>query len=120
MSTIQLILISIVALLHFYFMILEMFFWDKPRGMKAFGTTKEIAEQSKTLAANMGLYNGFLAAGLTWSLIDKNYGTNIAIFFLSCVVIAGIYGAYSTKNKRILFVQALPAVLALVFTYMNS
>lgn len=119
MSAIQLILISIVAFLHFYFMILEMFFWDKPRGMKAFGTTKEVAKASKPLAANMGLYNGFLAAGLVWSLLDKNYGTNIAVFFLSCVIIAGFYGAYSTKNKRILFVQAFPAVLALAFTLMN-
>lgn len=119
MSAIQLILISIVAFLHFYFMILEMFFWDKPRGMKAFGTTKEVAKASKPLAANMGLYNGFLAAGLVWSLLDKNYGNQIAIFFLSCVIIAGLYGAYSTKNKRILFVQAFPATLALAFTAMN-
>lgn len=87
--------------------------------MKAFGTTKEVAKASKPLAANMGLYNGFLAAGLVWSLLDKNYGNQIAVFFLSCVIIAGFYGAYSTKNKRILFVQALPAVLALAFTLMN-
>lgn len=116
MDYIRIIIIALVASLHCYFMILEMFFWDKPRGMKAFGTTKEIAEQSKPLAANMGLYNGFLAAGLVWSLIDKNYGTQISIFFLSCVVIAGFYGAYSTKNKRILFVQAIPAIIGLLIT----
>ena len=108
------ILIALVALLHFYFMILEMFYWTKPKGMKAFGLTKELAEQSKVLAANQGLYNGFLSAGLIWSLLDNNYGDQIAIFFLVCVTIAGIYGSYSTKKTRILFIQSIPAIIALL------
>ncbi len=116
MDYIQKFLIALVAFLHFYFMILEMFYWTKPKGMKAFGLTKEDAEQSKVLAANQGLYNGFLSAGLIWALIDKNYSNEIAIFFLICVTLAGIYGSYSTKKKKIFFVQALPAILALILT----
>ena len=108
------VLILLIALLHFYFMILEMFYWTKPRGMKAFGLTKDAAEQSKVLAANQGLYNGFLSAGLIWSLLAGNYGEQIAIFFLICVSIAGIYGAYSTKKSKIFFIQALPALIALL------
>lgn len=108
------ILIGFVAFLHFYFLILEMFFWTKPRGMKAFGFSKEDAERTKVLAANQGLYNGFLSAGLIWSLIDSNYGTKIAIFFLICVAIAGIYGSYSTKKMKIFYIQAIPAIIALV------
>ena len=106
-------LIGLIAFLHFYFMVLEMFFWTKPRGMKAFGLTKEDAEQSKVLAANQGLYNGFLSAGLVWSLVDTTYGEEIAIFFLICVTLAGVYGAYSTKKMKIFFIQALPAFIAL-------
>lgn len=108
------IFIGLVALLHFYFLILEMFFWTKPRGMKAFGFSKEDAERTKVLAANQGLYNGFLSAGLIWSLIDKNYGNEIALFFLICVTLAGIYGSYSTKKMKIFYIQALPAIIALV------
>ena len=114
MESLAQILIGLVAILHFYFMILEMFYWTKPRGMKAFGLTKELAEQSKVLAANQGLYNGFLSAGLIWSLLDKNYSNEIAIFFLLCVTIAGIYGSYTTKKTRILFIQSIPAIIALL------
>lgn len=107
-------LISIVALLHFYFLILEMFFWTKPRGLKAFGQSLEKAQISATLAANQGLYNGFLAAGLVWGLCHPNaeFSLQIKIFFLSCVVIAGIYGALSVSRK-ILYIQAMPAAVAM-------
>ena len=104
------ILIVIVALLHFYFLYLEMFLWDKPRGMKSFNLTAEFAKQSKRLAMNQGLYNGFLAAGLLWGLMA---GDPVKIFFLSCVIIAGIFGAF-TVSKRIFYIQAVPAILALV------
>lgn len=103
-------LLVIVALLHVYFLYLEMFLWDKPRGIKSFRMTEEQAKQSKTLAANQGLYNGFLAAGLLWGLFA---GNPVKIFFLSCVIIAGIFGAF-TVSKRIFYLQALPAILALV------
>ena len=104
------ILIGIVALLHLYFLYLEMFQWDKPRGMKSFRTTEEFAKQSKTLAMNQGLYNGFLAAGLIWGIFA---GDPVKIFFLGCVIIAGIFGAF-TVSKRIFYLQAVPAILALV------
>ena len=104
------ILIVIVALLHFFFLYLEMFLWDKPRGMKSFNLTAEFAKQSKRLAMNQGLYNGFLAAGLLWGLVA---GDPVKIFFLSCVIIAGIFGAF-TVSKRIFYIQAVPAILALV------
>ncbi|MFW5451092.1 MAG: DUF1304 domain-containing protein [Methylophagaceae bacterium] len=105
-------LVALIALLHLYFLVLEMFLWDKPYGRKTFNLTKEFATASKTLAANQGLYNGFLAAGLIWGLLLGNAGTAILLFFLSCIVIAGIYGGL-TANKRILFIQALPAAIAL-------
>lgn len=110
-------LTALVALEHFGFMALEMFFWRTPYAMKAFGTTPATAETTAVLAANQGLYNGFLAAGLVWALIAKK--TDVAIFFLCCVVVAGLYGA-ATANARILFVQALPAALALVATLIAS
>jgi len=119
MDTLQLIFVILVALLHGYFLILEMFYWTKPKGQKAFGVTPEFAEESKVLAANQGLYNGFLAAGLIWSIVDQNYSDNIAIFFLVCVTFAGIYGSYSTKNRKIFFVQAVPAIIALVLTLLK-
>ena len=103
-------LLVIVALLHVYFLYLEMFLWDKPRGIKSFRMTEEQAKQSKTLAANQGLYNGFLAAGLFWGLFA---GNPVKIFFLSCVITAGVFGAF-TVSKRIFYIQALPAILALV------
>jgi putative membrane protein len=103
------ILVGLVALLHAYFLVLEMFLWDKPRGMRTFGTTPEYAAASKTLAANQGLYNGFLAAGLIWGLFA---GDAVKVFFLACVIVAGVFGA-ATVNLRILWVQALPAAIAL-------
>jgi len=104
------VLVGLVALLHLYFLVLEMFLWTTPRGRATFGTTKEFAEESKGLAANQGLYNGFLVAGLVWGLVDDQ--TDVMCFFLSCVIVAGLYGA-ATVNKRILVVQAVPAALAL-------
>ena len=112
-------MISLVAFEHVYFMILEMLLWTKPKGLITFGNTKEAAENTKVLAANQGLYNGFLAAGLIWSILDKNYGTQLAFFFLTCVIIAGIYGAYSTKKSKLFFVQAVPAILAIIITWIN-
>jgi putative membrane protein len=111
------ILIALVALLHLYFLVLEMFFWDKPLGRKAFGLTPEFATASKTLAANQGLYNGFLAAGLIWSLVIGHDGWHVAIFFLSCVIIAGIYGGL-TVSRKIFFIQALPALIALILVHL--
>jgi putative membrane protein len=107
------ILITLVALLHIYFLVLEMFLWDKPQGMKAFGSTPEFARATKVLAANQGLYNGFLAAGLFWGLWLGEADFQIKAFFLICVIIAGLYGA-ATASRKILFVQALPAALALL------
>lgn len=119
MKYVQISIIVLVAFEHLYFMILEMFYWTKPKGLKTFGLTKEKAENSKVLAANQGLYNGFLAAGLIWGIIDTTHFFSISIFFLSCVAIAGIYGAYSTKNKRLFYIQALPAIIALVLIHFN-
>ncbi|KAA3655441.1 MAG: DUF1304 domain-containing protein [Calditrichaeota bacterium] len=106
-------LTAVVALLHIYFLVLEMFLWDKPFGRKVFGLNAEFAAQSKNLAANQGLYNGFLAAGLIWGLTLGPGGMHIKIFFLSCVIIAGVFGAL-TVNRKIFFIQALPAILAFV------
>jgi putative membrane protein len=106
------ILVGLVALLHVYFLILEMFLWDKPFGLRTFGHSKESASASKILAMNQGLYNGFLAAGLVWSLYLGEAGNSIKIFFLACVVIAGIFGGL-TASRKILLVQALPAAVAL-------
>jgi len=102
--------VVIVAILHFGFLYLEMFLWDKPLGMKVFRLTPEAAKQSKTLALNQGLYNGFLAAGLIWGLFA---GDAVKIFFLSCVAIAGIFGTM-TVSKRVFYIQALPAIIGLV------
>ncbi len=107
------IVIAIVALLHLYFLVLEMFFWDKPLGLRTFKLTPDFAKASKTLAANQGLYNGFLAAGLLWGLSMGAAGKPIQVFFLCCVLVAGLYGA-ATVGKKILFVQALPAAIGLL------
>ena len=112
MNTAANVVIALVALLHLYFLVLEMFLWTKPIGLRVFGQTREAAEASRVLAANQGLYNGFLAAGLVWGLALGPAGTAIKIFFLGCVVIAGVYGAV-TANPRILYVQAIPAVVGL-------
>jgi len=116
MTTLSFIFVALVAVEHFYILILEMFFWTKPRALRVFGGTKEDAEKSKVLAANLGLYNGFLAAGLVWGLIhpNENVGTQIQIFFLGCVFVAAIYGGFTAK-KSILLIQGLPAALALLF-----
>jgi putative membrane protein len=108
-------LVALVALLHVYFLVLEMFLWTKPLGLKTFRQTPEKAADSAVLAANQGLYNGFLAAGLGWGLIQGNPGFafQIKAFFLLCVIVAGIYGAV-TVSSRILYVQATPAALALL------
>lgn len=114
MKALQIFFVALVAFEHIYFMILEMFYWDKSKGLKAFGQTLEAAKSSKTLAKNQGLYNGFLAAGLIWAIVNKNNFEALAIFFLSCVVIAGIFGAYTTKNIKLFYVQALPAIIGLI------
>lgn len=105
-------IIGLVAALHVYFLVLEMFLWDKPAGRKAFGLKLEFAQATKVLAANQGLYNGFLAAGLVWGLWLGDAGLHIKVFFLGCVVVAGVFGA-ATASKKILFIQALPAALGL-------
>jgi putative membrane protein len=109
------VLVGLVALLHLYFLVLEMFLWDKPRGMRVFRTTPEFAAASKSLAANQGLYNGFLAAGLIWGLVA---GDPVKIFFLACVLVAGVFGA-ATVNLKILWVQALPAAIALALVLIS-
>ena len=110
--------VALVAFLHLYFLILEMFLWEKPLGLRTFGLTPEFAKSSKTLAANQGLYNGFLVAGLLWGLSLGQAGNPIKIFFLGCVVVAGVFGAL-TANRRILWVQALPGAIALVLVLMS-
>lgn len=110
MSTIAIVLTVLVALLHLYFLVLEMFLWTRPLGLKTFRNTPEKAQATRVLAANQGLYNGFLAAGLLYGVATGS--REFVVFFLLCVVVAGAYGAWSV-NKRIFFVQALPALLAL-------
>ena len=105
------IVVGIVALIHVYILVLEMFLWEKPAGLRAFGLTKEFAAASRILAANQGLYNGFLAAGLIWGLF-AGYA-DVQKFFLGCVLVAGVYGAI-TANARILWIQAAPATVALI------
>lgn len=119
MSIAAAVLVVLVALLHLYFLVLEMFLWTKPFGRKVFGTTAEQASSSATLAANQGLYNGFLAAGLLWGLVAYGVepGRPILTFFLACVAVAGGYGA-ATVNKRILFVQTVPALAALAAVWL--
>ena len=107
-----------IILLHILFLILEMFYWDKPLGLKIFRQSKETAKVSKILAANQGLYNGFLASGLIWGLLLGKEGTNVKIFFLCCIFIAGIFGGF-TANKRIILYQALPASIALILIFLN-
>lgn len=115
MNAIADILVAVVAGLHVYFLALEMFFWTRPLGLKIFGNTPQKAADSAVLAANQGLYNGFLAAGLIWGLVQTNlaFAFQIKVFFLLCVIVAGIYGAVSVSRK-ILLVQAAPAALALI------
>jgi putative membrane protein len=117
MSIVATVLIALVALLHVYFMVLEMFLWNKPMGMKVFRNSPEKAEATKVLAANQGLYNGFLAAGLIVGLLMGAAGFHFKLFFLVCVIVAGVYGA-ATFSKKILYVQALPAALALAALFL--
>ena len=112
------VLTALVALLHLYFLVLEMFLWDKPAGLKAFGNTPQRAADTKVLAANQGLYNGFLAAGLLWGLSQGAAGHAVTVFFLLCVIVAGVYGA-ATASRKILYVQALPGALALAALYLG-
>lgn len=112
MSTLANIAVALVALLHLYFLVLEAFLWDKPFGLRVFRLTPELAKATKKMAANQGVYNGFLAAGLAWGLILGSPGDPIKVFFLLCVIVAGAVGA-ATVNRRILWVQALPGAIAL-------
>jgi putative membrane protein len=118
MNTAGRVAIAVVALLHLYFLVLEMFLWTKPAGLRAFGNTPEKAEMTRVLAANQGLYNGFLAAGLIFSLLIGHEGFHVAIFFLCCVIIAGLYGA-ATASRKILYVQAVPGIIALVLIHLR-
>lgn len=112
-------LIALIGILHVYILVLEMFLWDKPQGLKAFGNNLEKAKLTKVLAQNQGLYNGFLAAGLFWSLLVSNpdFSRTIATFFLGCVLVAGIYGGL-TASKKIIYIQAIPALLTLCVLYL--
>jgi putative membrane protein len=112
-------LVALVAALHVYFLVLEMFLWTRPLGLKTFRNSPEKAADSAILAANQGLYNGFLAAGLVWGLVQPiaGFAFQIKVFFLLCVIIAGVYGA-ATVSRRILFVQAAPAALALILLWL--
>jgi putative membrane protein len=112
------IVIALIALIHVYILVLEMFLWDTPRGRKAFGLTPEFSAASKVLAANQGLYNGFLAAGLVWGLSLGTAGFSVKVFFLACILVAGLYGA-ATSSKRILFIQAVPAALGLALLFLS-
>jgi putative membrane protein len=107
------ILVTLVAVIHIYILVLEMFLWETPAGRKAFKLSVDFARETRVLAANQGLYNGFLAAGLLWGLWLGDSGVPVTLFFLSCVLIAGIFGAV-TASRKILYVQALPALVALV------
>jgi putative membrane protein len=115
MSIVASVLVALVALLHIYILVLEMFLWTGPRGQKAFGLTPEFAQQTKALAANQGLYNGFLAAGLIWGLLHPapEFAWQIQMFFLTCVAVAGLFGA-ATASRKILFIQTVPAVIAML------
>ena len=117
MNVVASIVVGLVAALHLYFLVLEMFLWDTPTGRRTFGLEPAFAAESKTLAANQGLYNGFLAAGLVWGLVADR--TDVQLFFLACVIVAGAYGAV-TVNRRILVVQALPALVGFVLVLAAS
>lgn len=115
MAIVAMVLVGLVALIHLYIVLLEMLWWTTPRGHRAFGLTPEFAQQTRVLAANQGLYNGFLAAGLIWGLVhpDPDVAWQIQLFFLACVAVAGIFGA-ATASRKILFIQTVPAVLAIL------
>ena len=115
MASAALLVTALVALLHVYFLVLEMFLWTKPYGRRVFNLTEEKAQMTKSLAANQGLYNGFLAAGLVWGLALGAEGRSIRFFFLGCVIVAGIFGSV-TASRKILYVQALPAAIAMLLS----
>lgn len=117
MLTLAKVVVAVVALLHLWFLVLEMFLWTKPLGRRVFRTTPEFAAASATLAANQGLYNGFLAAGLLWGLALGDGGRAVMLFFLACVTVAGIFGA-ATVNRRIVWVQALPAAAGIALLWL--
>lgn len=117
MTIIANIVIAVVATLHIGFLVLEMFLWNHPIGRKTFKMTKEVSESSAALAANQGLYNGFLAAGLLWGLISAEF--SVKLFFLVCVLIAGIFGGFTAK-RTILYIQALPALIGLILLYLSN
>ena len=117
MYTAAVIIIALIAIVHFYILVLEMFLWDKPKGMRVFRNSPEKAAITKVLAANQGLYNGFLAAGLCWGLFLGEKGEHLVIFLLVCIVVAGVYGA-ATALRKILFIQALPAAIALLLLFL--
>jgi len=118
MSLAATLVIVLVALLHLWFLILEMFLWSRPSGRRAFGLTEEFAQQSKVLAANQGLYNGFLAAGLAWGLcLDGTEALHVKTFFLACILVAGLYGGL-TATRKVLWVQALPALVGLMLIHL--
>lgn len=118
LTTAAKVVVLLVAIVHVYILVLEMFWWDTPRGRRAFGTTPEFSAASKVLAANQGLYNGFLAAGLFWGLSLGDAGVQVRTFFLVCVLVAGVYGAV-TASRKILYVQALPAAVGLVLMLLS-
>lgn len=118
MSLIASIVVGLIGVLHVYILILEMFLWDKPAGLRAFGNTQQAATATKVLAANQGLYNGFLAAGLFWGLSLGAAGTGVKVFFLLCVLVAGLYGA-ATASRKILFIQAIPAAVGLALVLLS-
>lgn len=107
-----------LALLHVWIMVLEMFLWTRPIGLRAFGLTPAQALETRTMAANQGLYNGFLAAGLGWGAMLGRTGSDVQVFFLTCVLLAGVFGA-ATANRRILFIQALPATVGLLLVFLS-
>jgi putative membrane protein len=119
MGTVAEIAVGLVAVLHLYFLVLEMFLWQKPAGRRAFGLTPEFAAATAKLAANQGLYNGFLAAGLLWGLALGTAGTPVVLFFLACVIVAGLYGGF-TASRKILWIQALPAVIAFALILLSG
>tara|TARA_R110002049_G_scaffold93308_16_gene230810 strand:- start:2634 stop:3005 length:372 start_codon:yes stop_codon:yes gene_type:complete len=119
MKKLATVLVAVVAIEHVYILVLEMFLWTKPAGLNAFGLTPEFAAQTAVLAANQGLYNGFLAAGLVWALLSRERGQSLRLFFLGCVIVAGVFGALTAKPS-ILFVQAVPALLALIATLLAN
>jgi putative membrane protein len=112
------VVVALVALLHLYFLVLEMFLWNTPKGRRTFDLTPEFAAASRTLAANQGLYNGFLAAGLGWGLALGSDGVAVEVFFLGCVIVAGVFGAL-TASRKVLWVQALPGAIALALVLLS-